>query len=162
MGSKKASFSPSKDFIGSSKPSTNTYFKSHEDNNFLKFDVENDEEFTQERNQIEEKRLDLARELENESQRRRDAEDALERLKEEFMKKELEESRSRSDVQARIEQLEGEKQNLQIKIVRISDQFDKGDVCFKDKQSTYEAMLQEGKKAYLQLDETYKGLIEKA
>lgn len=35
-------------------------------------------------------------------------------------------------------------------------------MSFKEKQSTYEAMLQESKRAYTQLDDTYKGLIEKA
>jgi hypothetical protein len=37
------------------------------------------------------------------------------------MKKELEDSRVRSEMEARMEQLELEKQSLQIKIVRISD-----------------------------------------
>jgi hypothetical protein len=37
------------------------------------------------------------------------------------MKKELEDSRARSEMEARMEQLELEKQSLQIKIVRISD-----------------------------------------
>jgi hypothetical protein len=46
--------------------------------------------------------------------------------------------------------------------VRISDQYDKGDLTYKEKQQTYEAMLQESKRAYLQLDETYKGMIDKA
>lgn len=35
-------------------------------------------------------------------------------------------------------------------------------MSFKEKQSTYETMLQESKRAYMQLDETYKGLIDKA
>lgn len=91
-----------------------------------------------------------------------EAEDQLAIIKEEFMKKELEDSRTKSEMEARMEQLELEKQSLQIKIVRISDQFDKGDIGSKEKIASYEAMLQESKRAYMQLDETYKGIIEKA
>ena len=65
-----------------------------------------DDEFENERQAIEERRLDLARELEEETRKRREAEEAVERLREEFLKKELEESRSRSELVARIEQLE--------------------------------------------------------
>lgn len=40
----------------------------------------------------------------------------------------------RSEMQARIDTLEQEKQTLQIKIVRMSDHFDKGDLGYKEKQ----------------------------
>ena len=62
-----------------------------------------DDDFVNERQAIEERRLDLARELEEETRKRRDAEEALERLREEFLKKELEESRAKSELVARIE-----------------------------------------------------------
>jgi hypothetical protein len=42
-------------------------------------------------------------------------------VKEEFLKKELEDQRYRSEMQAKIDSLESEKQNLQIKFVRVSD-----------------------------------------
>jgi len=73
---------------------------------------EDSDDFHNERHQIEERRLDLARELEEESVRRRQAEEALERVREEFLKRELEESRVKSEMAARIEQLESEKQSL--------------------------------------------------
>jgi len=44
----------------------------------------------------------------------------------------------------------------------VTDQYAQGDSGFRERQAKYEAMLQESKRAYLQLDETYKGLIEKA
>ena len=52
-------------------------------------------------------------------------------------------------MQARIEQLEGEKQNLQLKIVRLTDTYEKGDVNYREKQLTYEEMLQESRRAYI-------------
>ena len=74
---------------------------------------------------------------------------------------ELEDARIRSEMQARIDQLESEKQTLQLKLVRVADQFEKGDNQSKEKQLTYEEMLQESKRAYVQLDENYKSIIEK-
>ncbi|TNV81401.1 hypothetical protein FGO68_gene12164 [Halteria grandinella] len=123
---------------------------------------ENNYDFEYERDKIEEKHLDLARELEEETRKRCEVEDQLERIRDEYYKKDLEDSKLRSELQARIEQLESEKQHLQLKIVRLSDTHDQGDLKSKEKQQTYEAMLQESKRAYVQLDETYKGLIEKA
>jgi hypothetical protein len=55
-------------------------------------------DFLYERQQIEERRLDLARELEEESRKRRESEDQLERIKDEYYKRELEESRARSEL----------------------------------------------------------------
>lgn len=52
-----------------------------------------DEDFINERQQIEERRLDMARELEEEARKRRDAEEVLDRLKEECIRRELEEAR---------------------------------------------------------------------
>jgi hypothetical protein len=46
-------------------------------------------------------------------------------------------------------------------MVRISDSYEKGDHTFKEKQITYEEMLQESRRAYIQIDEQYKGMIEK-
>ena len=57
------------------------------------------------------------------------------------MRSELEEARQKSELHARIEQLEAEKQNLQLKLVRVTDTFEKGDVSSKEKQLTYEEML---------------------
>lgn len=45
--------------------------------------------------------------------------------------------------------------------MRIADQYEKGDVNYKEKQFTYEEMLAESKRAYIQLDEQYKGMVEK-
>ena len=42
---------------------------------------------------MEERKLDLARELEEETRKRSQAEDDLERIKEEFLRKDIEESR---------------------------------------------------------------------
>ena len=52
-----------------------------------------DDDFQLERQAMEERKLDLARELEEESRRRAQAEDDLERIKEEFLRKEIEDSR---------------------------------------------------------------------
>jgi hypothetical protein len=76
--------------------------------NLLDLDLDA-EDFTVERQMIEERRLDMAKELDEESRKRRDAEEALERLKEEYLKRELEDSRVRSELESRIEQLESEK-----------------------------------------------------
>jgi hypothetical protein len=65
--------------------------------------IYDDEDFQLERQAIEERRLDLARELDEETRKRREAEEALERVKEEFLKKELEDSRYKSELQARID-----------------------------------------------------------
>ncbi len=110
---------------------------------------------------IHEKRVDLARELDLETQKRVDTEHNFEQLREEFLKMELEDARIRSEMQSRIDQLESEKQNLQLKLVRVADQFEKGDVSSKERQLTYEEMLQESKRAYMQLDDNYKALVEK-
>jgi hypothetical protein len=48
---------------------------------------------------MEERKLDLARELEEETRRRATAEEDLERLKEEYLRKEIEDSRVRSELQ---------------------------------------------------------------
>lgn len=76
---------------------------------------------------INQRRVDLARELELETKKRQDIEENYEKLKEEFMKSELTEARIKSEMQARIDQLESEKQNLQLKLVRQSETFEKGD-----------------------------------
>jgi hypothetical protein len=47
---------------------------------------------------MEERKLDLARELEEESRRRAQAEDDLERLKEEFLRKDIEDSRYKAEL----------------------------------------------------------------
>lgn len=65
--------------------------------------------------------------MEEESKRRRDAEEALERLREEYYRKELEDSRSRSELEARVDQLESEKQTVQVKLVRVHEQYERGD-----------------------------------
>jgi hypothetical protein len=64
----------------------------------LVLDAADDDNFTYERQQIEDKRLDLARELEEESRKRREVEEQLERVKDEYYKKELEEARMRSEL----------------------------------------------------------------
>ena len=67
--------------------------------------------------------MDLAKELDEESRRRFDAEEALDRMREEYLKKELEDSRLRSELEARVEQLESEKQTVQVKLVRVHEQY---------------------------------------
>lgn len=62
-----------------------------------------DDEFSSERQAIEDRRLNLAKELEDETNRRIEAEDQLAIIKEEFMKKELEDSRAKSETEARVE-----------------------------------------------------------
>ena len=47
---------------------------------------------------MEERKLDLARELEEESRKRLQAEDDLERLKEDYLRKDIEESRAKSEL----------------------------------------------------------------
>lgn len=54
---------------------------------------------------------------------------------------ELEVSREKSEMQSRMDSLEAEKQNLQIKLVRNSDQHEKGDIHLKERQLTSEEML---------------------
>ncbi|CDW78421.1 UNKNOWN [Stylonychia lemnae] len=103
---------------------------------------------------INEKRVDLARELELETKKRNDTEETFEKLREEFIKFELQSAREKSEMQARIDQLESEKQNLQLKLVRVADNFEKGDITSKEKQLTYEEMLQEN------LEDTVKQLRE--
>jgi hypothetical protein len=49
------------------------------------------------------KRVDLAKDLDLETRKRMEAEDAYEKLKEEFLKMELEEARNKSELQARID-----------------------------------------------------------
>ncbi len=71
--------------------------------------VDYDDDFSGERKAIEDRRLNLAKELEEETNRRSQAEDQLQMLKDEFMKKELEDSRTKSEILSRIEQLELEK-----------------------------------------------------
>jgi uncharacterized protein (DUF169 family) len=83
-------------------------------------------------------------------------------MREEYLKKELEDSRLRSELEARVEQLESEKQTVQFKLVRVHEQYERGDQGLKEKCLTLEAVLQESRRAYQQLDETYKGLVEKA
>ena len=110
---------------------------------------------------LHERRADLAKELEGETQKRVEAEQNYEQLRDQLLKLEVEEARERAQLQARIEQLESEKQGLQLKLVRVSDQFEKGDLQSKEKQLTYEEMLQESKRAYVQLDESYKSILDK-
>jgi hypothetical protein len=62
-----------------------------------------DDEFNSERQAIEDRRLNLAKELEEETTKRMEAEDQLAIIKEEFMKKELEDSRAKSEMEARME-----------------------------------------------------------
>lgn len=50
---------------------------------------------------------------------------------------------------------------MQIKLIRVSESFETGDHSYKEKQTTYEEMLQESKRAYIQLDEQYKGMMDK-
>lgn len=69
-------------------------------------------DFDYEREKIEEKHLDLARELDEETRKRCEVQDQLERIRDEYYKKDLEDSRQRSELQARIEQLESEKHHL--------------------------------------------------
>lgn len=82
---------------------------------------------------INEKRVDLVKELELETKKREESDQNFERLREEFLKSELVESRIKSEMQSRIDQLENEKQNLQLKLVRVSDTFEKGDVQTKER-----------------------------
>lgn len=124
--------------------------------------LDNDEDFAFERQQIEDRRVDLAKEVDEESRRRFEAEEALDRMREEYLKKELEDSRLRSELEARVEQLESEKQTVQVKLVRVHEQYERGDQGLKEKCLSLEAVLQESRRAYQQLDETYKGLVEKA
>lgn len=51
-------------------------------------------------------------------------------------------------MQAKVDKLEDEKQALQLKIIKLTDQFEKGDQSFKERQETYEGMLSESKRAY--------------
>jgi hypothetical protein len=83
---------------------------------------------------MEERKLDLARELEEESRRRAQAEDDLERLKEEFLRKDIEDSRYKAELQQRIDSLEQEKQTLQIKLLHQQDQYGRDDKGQREKQ----------------------------
>lgn len=47
-------------------------------------------------------------------------------MREEYLKKELEDSRLRSELEARVEQLESEKQTVQVKLVRVHEQYERG------------------------------------
>ncbi len=90
-------------------------------------DANFDDDFQLERKAMEERKLDLARELDEESRKRAQAEEDLERVKEEFLRKEIEDSRQRSELLARIDTLEQEKQSLQIKIMQLSEQYGRDD-----------------------------------
>lgn len=54
---------------------------------------------------------------------------------------ELEVSREKSEMQARMDTLEADKQNLQIKLVRTQENFEKGDIHLKERQLTSEELL---------------------
>lgn len=44
---------------------------------------------------------------------------------------------------------------------RVNDNIFQGDVQIKERHLTYEEMLQESRRAYVQLDEHYKSIVEK-
>eukprot|EP00347_Sterkiella_histriomuscorum_P005929 403354723 len=110
---------------------------------------------------INQRRVDLVKVLELETKKRQECEENFEKLREEFLKSELAESRIKSEMQARIDQLESEKQNLQLKLVRQTETFEKGDGHSKERQYYYEEMLGQSQRAYVQLEEQYKGMVEK-
>lgn len=87
----------------------------------------------EERQRIQENRVNLAKDLEQETKKRLEAEEYFQKLKEEFLRMELEESRTKSELQSRIDQLEQEKQSLQLRLLRVGEQFEKGDNVSKEK-----------------------------
>ena len=78
-----------------------------------------------------------------------EAEEAYERLKEELVKKELQDTKTQQELQARVDVLENDKQNLVLKLARVSENLEKGDEGFREKVSVYEEMVQESRRAYI-------------
>mmetsp|Transcript_31066 Transcript_31066/g.30519 ORF Transcript_31066/g.30519 Transcript_31066/m.30519 type:complete len:99 (+) Transcript_31066:232-528(+) len=98
---------------------------------------------------MKETKAEIQKELDHEHNQKLEAEEAYERLKEEMIKKELQDTKIQHELQSRIDSLEQEKQNLQIKLARASETFENSDQGQREKQQTYEEMLQEAKRAYI-------------
>ena len=94
---------------------------------------------------LENKQVDLSKELDQETKRRVAAEEAYEQLKEQYLKYELEQSREKADLLARIDNLEQEKQALHLKLMRFTDSLNKDTVATKEKEQTYMEMLGESR-----------------
>ena len=75
----------------------------------------------------------MGEELEKETSKRIEIEEAYELLKEELIKRELNDSKHRSELQYRIDSLEQEKSSLHARLARLSEQYEQGDLQLREK-----------------------------
>lgn len=87
------------------------------------------------------RRVDLAQELDRETKRRQEIEELHEQLKEQLVRFELAESRKQAELQTRIETQEQEKQALNLQILRLTEGLSKGENFSRDKIIGYESTL---------------------
>lgn len=107
-------------------------------------------------------RNELLKELENERMLRSQAEDSILMLKEENLRREMEDSKAYQEVEYKFNKALNEKNLLSLELANLQEHYEKAQQASQDRIRTLEERLAQQQRLYKQLDETSKASYERS